>query len=564
MASGPLLPYGETQSFWALSEIVKAQAGILENDGAESARGKLARAVRAAVEEEQRQPWVERHLQPLVGVSEGTATTVDRGQEAFAAWRRFLEGMAERRPLVLVFEDLHWADDGLLDFVDHLSEWVTAVPLLIVASARPELLERRPDWGGGKRNALTVSISSLGEEETAQLLAALLDQALLPVELQSEVLSRSAGNPLYTEEYVRMLQDRGFLERTNGRWQLRIVDRFPLPETVQGMIAARLDALSLPEKEVVQAAAVVGKVFWPSSLGVLLGRENSEFGEALHGLVRKEFVRRDRRSAVADDEQYAFLHVLVRDIAYGQIPRAARAEKHRAAADWIENLAADRTQDRAEMLAHHLFAALELTRKRPVVTRPPCIRASVMRCSPRRSMQRKLYSWSAARNHARKALDLTGGAEPTVRAELALRIAWASFCLGDNNIESAALARESCLAVGDVEAAATAEALRSLMLWYRGQGEEELSAGAAAASLVADRPPSAAKAWVFAVQARRAVVAKHDASGTDLAVQALEMAEEVDRPDLVSHALNTVGLARGYTGDRRALADSRTQRRARA
>jgi len=228
---------------------------------------------------------------------------------------------------VLVFEDLHWADDTLLDFVDHLADWVSGVPMLLLATARPELLDRRPDWGGGKRNATTLSIGALSKEETAKLLP------VLPAETQQLVLDRAAGNPLYAEEYARMLTE-------NPGADVR------LPETVQGVIAARIDQLPAAEKSLLQDAAVLGKVFWPSAL-------ETASEQALHGLERKEFIRRDRRSSVADETQYAFLHLLVRDVAYGQIPRARRMERHRAAAAWIEGLSPDRSEDRAEMLAHH-------------------------------------------------------------------------------------------------------------------------------------------------------------------------------------------------------------------
>src|SRR5207249_4345441 len=167
------------------------------------------------------------------------------------------------------------------------------------------------------------------------------------------------GNPRYAEEYVRMLQDRGFLVRDARGWRREGQGELPLPETVKGMIAARLDALALPEKELIQNAAVIGKVFWPGGLAAL-GAPALE--EVLHGLERKEFVRRERRSAVAGEAQYAFLHALVRDVAYSQIPRSERADKHSGAAAWIESLSADRSEDRAEMLAHHYLEALALVR----------------------------------------------------------------------------------------------------------------------------------------------------------------------------------------------------------
>jgi class 3 adenylate cyclase len=305
---GRSLPYGERVSFWALGEIVKAHAGILESDDAATAEEKLGAMVEALAEDEAERDWLARHTRPLVGLEAAGAT---EREEAFAAWRRLLEAAAEQRPLVLVFEDLHWADDGLLDFVDHLADWATTVPLLIVGTARPELLDRRAGWGGGKRNAFTLSIGALTDEETAVLLQRLLDRAVLDADAQQAVLQRAEGNPLYAEEYARMLE-----EHEGGE--------LALPETVQGLIAARIDGLAPEEKTLLQEASVIGKVFWP---GALPGADE----RILHSLERKEFVRRDRRSSIAGETQYAFLHALVRDVTYGQIPRAERAEKHRRA-----------------------------------------------------------------------------------------------------------------------------------------------------------------------------------------------------------------------------------------
>jgi class 3 adenylate cyclase len=224
---GRALPYGVGISFWALAEMVKAQAGIHENDGEREARAKLRESVDQVVEEHERD-WVLRHVEPLIGL--GDDVSVDR-TEAFAGWRRYLEGLAEQHPLVLVFEDLHWADDGLLDFVDHLAEWAGGVPLLVLGTARPELLDRRPDWGGGKLNAATLGLAPLGDADAARVIAGVLDRTLLPAEMQEALLERAGGNPLYAEQFARL-----YLE-------LGSVDELPLPENVQGIIAARLDAL---------------------------------------------------------------------------------------------------------------------------------------------------------------------------------------------------------------------------------------------------------------------------------------------------------------------------------
>ncbi|MGA8487077.1 MAG: AAA family ATPase, partial [Gaiella sp.] len=344
---GRCLPYGDGVSYWALGEIVKAHAGILESDPADETESKLGSVLEAIADEGER-AWVDRHLRPLVGLGRADARGDERG-EAFAAWRRFLETVAERGPMVLVFEDLHWADDGLLDFVDVLVDWVDGVPLLVVCTARPELLERRPGWGGGKRNATTVSLAALDDEATARLVLALLERPVLDAETQQALVERAAGNPLYAEEFVRMLQAGASVDER-------------LPASVQGIIAARIDLLPATEKDLLQTAAVHGKVFWSDALASAAGIESWRLTELLHSLERKEFVRREHRSAVAGASQHAFVHALVRDAAYNQLPRAARAERHLAAAEWIESLPEDRAEDRAETLAHHYLTAIELRR----------------------------------------------------------------------------------------------------------------------------------------------------------------------------------------------------------
>ena len=205
---GRSLPYGEGMTFWALGEIVKAQAGILESDSAEHG-GRQASAGRRAVRlRRHRSRLVRTAVAPARRTRHATKASGDRRDEAFAAWRRYLEAIADERPLVLVFEDLHWADDALLDFVDHLVEWASGVPLLVLSTSRPELLVRRPGWGGGKVNSSTILLSPLSEEETALLLHALLGRSALDAELQARLLEHAGGNPLYAEEFTRMLVSR--------------------------------------------------------------------------------------------------------------------------------------------------------------------------------------------------------------------------------------------------------------------------------------------------------------------------------------------------------------------
>jgi len=216
---GRCLPYGDGVAFWALSEILKSHAGILEGEPEERAEAKLRSAVEDVVPGAADAAWVTRELQPLLGLSDGAepGAAGDRRIESFAAWRRFFEGLAERSPLVIVLEDLHWADEGLLDFVDHLVDWATGIPILVVATARPELLTRRPSWSGGKPNATTISLSPLSGQETATLLHGLLEQTVLPADVQSLLLDRAGGNPLYAEEFARIALEQDALAAASFR-----------------------------------------------------------------------------------------------------------------------------------------------------------------------------------------------------------------------------------------------------------------------------------------------------------------------------------------------------------
>jgi class 3 adenylate cyclase len=532
---GRSLPYGESRSVWALGEIVKAQAAILETDDAATARDKLAAMLDELLPAAEERRWVDSHLHALAGVGE-IDEAGDRRVEAFAAWRRLFEAMAEVRPLVLVFEDLHWADDTLLDFVDHLADWASGVPLLIVCTARPELLDRRADWGGGKRNATTVSIAPLSEVETAQLLAGLLERTVLDAPTQQAVLRRAEGNPLYAAEYARMLADRG-----DGD--------LPLPETIQGLIAARIDGLSPEEKALLQDASVLGKVFWPSAVG-------APGEELLHALERKEFVRRDRRSAVAGETQYAFLHLLVRDVAYGQIPRARRLEKHRAAAAWIESLSTDRSEDRAEMLAHHYREALRLAEASGADAAPfhAAALAALAEASERAAA---LGSWAVAGDLAAEAIALARSGEPLL-PELQLRLARArTYALAEFDRDLAAAARDGFLARGDVEHAAESEAFLSWMARWVADGDAARAHSERALELAAGLPASVATARVYAHAARLEAVGGDDpARAVALADETLAMAELLlDRDELRSNALNSRGIAKDSLGDPTAVAD---------
>jgi tetratricopeptide (TPR) repeat protein len=541
---GRSLPYGEGVAFWAVAEMVKAQAAILETDPAEIAENKLRETVADLIPDPAAARWVENHLRPLVGLTSDGDQGGDRRDEAFAAWRRFFEALAEWRPLVLVFEDLHWADDNLLDFVDYLVDWVTDSPLLVIGTARPELLERRPGWGGGKSNAATVSLSPLSDEEIARLLGSLLEKVVMPAETQAPLLARAGGNPLYAEEYARMVSERSVAP----------TDDSPLPENVQGIIAARLDALSSEDKSLLQDAAVLGKVFWSGALAAMNGLHRWTVEESLHRLERKEFVRRERRSSVATETEYAFRHVLVRDVAYGQVPRGVRAEKHRLAAEWIEALSADR-EDRAEMLAHHYLSALEFGRAAGQDVESIAERARVaLREAGDRAYS--LNAIAAAAGFYREAIELSADDDPE-RGHLLARYGRSLF-LSDWRSDAVGILEEACerlLAAGELEEAAAAEVTLAILHWYKVEQDRAAPHFEHAAKLIEGAAPSRAKAEVLTELGRFAVLADEDAKGLDLARQALAMAEELGLASVLVRVLNTVGVARVKLGDRGGLAD---------
>jgi class 3 adenylate cyclase/tetratricopeptide (TPR) repeat protein len=526
---GRSLPYGDGVTYWALSEMVKAHCGILDTDTPHAADAKLTEAVTAVVRDES----VLAHLRPLVGLGSET----ESGRE-HQAWRRFFEALAARGPLVLVFEDLHWADDSLLEFVDHLVDWATDVPLLVICTARPELLERRPSWGGGKRNASTVSLSPLSEQETAALVARLMDRSVLPAATQQALLARAGGNPLYTEQYVHMLVERGDAETA-------------LPENVQGIIAARLDALTPDEKALLQAAAVFGKVFWRGAAAAVAATDDDDVDLRLHALQRKEFIHRQRRSSVADETEYAFGHVLVRDVAYSQLPRASRAERHRAAAEWIESLG--RSGDLAEMLAHHYREALDYTRATGQAPGELEVRArDALRAAGDRAFA--LGSVRAAAQYFQAAADLTAREDP---ARPRLLLALGRCGLDDHSREEEVLmeAAEGLLAQGDRDSAAVAETMLARHWWVRGVATRVWEHLDRAAELLPQDATTRARAEVVASIARTWVLAGQPTRAIEMGREAIRLARELDLHDTEAVALMAVGTARGVMGDLGGLAD---------
>ena len=348
---GRCLAYGEGVAFWALGEMLKAHAGILENDDVAVVEEKLE----AVLPDGEQRPWFRQRLRPLLGL-ESTQTS---REESFAAWTLFIAHIASSGPTVLVIEDLHWAGDGMLAFVEHLAAQKLEVPLLIVATTRPELLTKHPAMLAPIDDVGRVRLSPLTRKDAGHLVSALLD-ARIAADVRAPILERCGGNPLYAEEYVRLLLDRGLLHRAQGALRLREGERLPLPETVQAVLAARLDTLPPEHKAMLCDAAVFGESFWAGGVAALGGHESGDVREVMTLLAERQLVRPVVRSSLEGEAEFLFWHALARDVAYEQLPRRVRAGKHEKAALWVEESAGERSADFAEILAYHYTSALSL------------------------------------------------------------------------------------------------------------------------------------------------------------------------------------------------------------
>ena len=533
---GRSLPYGAGVSFWALGEMVKAEAGILETDEPATAGTKLDQSVSAVVADESQRDWISGHLRPLLGLAAEEDRAIDRRAEAFAAWRRYIEALAERNTLILVFEDLHWADDGLLDFIDYVAEWAAGVPLLLLATARPELLSRRPGWGGGKRNALTLSLPALSDEDTTALIHALLMRPLLAADVQQALIERAGGNPLYAEEFVRLVEE-GRLEQA-------------LPESVQAIIAARLDALAPADKQVVQQAAVLGKVFWLGGVAHVAGQSRWAVEESLHRLERREFIRRERSSSVATETEFAFRHALVREVAYEQLPRADRAERHARAAEWIESLG--RPDDTAEMLAYHYQAALDYSR---AVGRSiePMVAAAQVAFANAAERAAALDAVASASRYYAAALELTAPDDPR-RAMLLLGSGRSLQAMGQAEAVGRLEEASSALtASGDPDRAAEAELALTDYYWHHGDRRMTDQHLSRAQVFIEDGGPTRSRAMVLSEIARYHMIWEHAAQAIEYGEQAISLARQLKLPAVEAHSLDSVGIARFMEADMEGL-----------
>jgi class 3 adenylate cyclase len=357
---GRCLPYGEGITYWPLAEILKGLAGVHDTDSPETTLERIlavgADLVTSDVASDPRKATAA--LAYTVGVTdpEFSFEAMEPREvraKIHAAWRSLFSALAARSPVIAVIEDIHWADGALLDLLEELAERVVG-PALFVCPARPEVTKRRPGWGGGRRNVSSIALEPLSVEDADTLIGFLLAVEDLPRSVHARILERAEGNPFFLEEIVRHLIDEGSIVRADDRWHAApSIGDVEIPDTVQGVLAARIDLLEPVEKRALQRAAVVGRVFWPGPVGRLLNGDREQLRETLDRLQDRELVLSRLTSAIAGEAEFIFKHVLTRDVAYESLPRRDRANAHSAVAEWIEATTGERRDEFAELLAYH-------------------------------------------------------------------------------------------------------------------------------------------------------------------------------------------------------------------
>jgi len=358
---GRCLAYGEGVTYWALAEMVRGRAGIEEGEDTASSRAKLRSTVEEYVTDLEERGWIEQRLTHLLGLEERESR---ERTDLFAGWRLFFERIAERDPVVMAFEDMQWADAALLDFVEYLIEWSRNHPIFVITMARPELLERRPTWGAGKRNFTSLFLEPLSVEAMRNLLRGLVPG--LPDEIEGKILERAEGVPLYAVETVRMLLDRGALVQAGTTYRpAGPIDTLEVPESLHALIAARLDGLSPEERRLLQKASVLGKTFTRDGIAALSGQTEDTLEPLLAGLVRKEVLGIQADPLSPERGQIGFLQDLVKRVAYETLSKRDRKEHHLAAATYLAERVEAGEEDLVEVIASHYVNAFEAMPEAP-------------------------------------------------------------------------------------------------------------------------------------------------------------------------------------------------------
>jgi class 3 adenylate cyclase/predicted ATPase len=545
---GRCLSYGDGVAYWALAEMVRMRARIAEDDPPEEALAKLHAKIEEHVPDADEREWVEPRLQHVLGLTDRVAP--DR-EDLHSAWRLFFERMAETGTVVLLFEDLHWADAALLDFVEYLLDWSRSHPLYVLTLSRPELGERHPTFGTRIRNSTALTLEPLDDAAMDSLLHGLVPG--LPEELRVTIRDRADGIPLYAVETVRMLLDRGLLERDGDEFRVSgPVEALEVPETLHALIAARLDGLEPLERRVLQDAAVLGKTFTQRGVATVSGSAEPNLEPILASLVRKELLTLQTDPRSPERGQYGFLQALVQRVAYETLARRDRKSRHLAAAAFLEREAGLEPDEIAEVIAAHYLDAHAAD--------PAADEADVIKAQARDWLCRagERAAALAAPEDARRAFDraarLADGEEE--RARLLERAG--EMALSANDAAAAAETLRDARArfedAGLPHDAARATALLSLALWALGRGEEALELLEPALAVLAQDEPDENVAQLAAEAGRIHHFQDDDETAMQRIEFALEIAEGHGFPAVLSEALNTKALLlSGRPNESRAL-----------
>ncbi|CAN5157914.1 AAA family ATPase [soil metagenome] len=533
---GRCLAYGDGVAYWALAEMVRGRIGALEDDDPTTAATKLRETVAGHFEDPEEREWVEERLRHLVGLSERTAT---EREDLFPAWRRFFERLAEQRPLVLVFEDLHWADGGLVSFIEHVLDWSRNHPIFVLTLARPEVAERHPAFPGATRSATTLPLEPLTDESMDELLGGLVPG--LPEDTRSRIRKQADGIPLYAVETVRMLLDRGLLERAGSEYRLTgPVETLAVPETLHALIASRLDGLPEAERRILHDAAVLGKTFTPRGLAALSGTSEDEIEPLVTSLRRKEILYLETDPRSPERGHYGFLQALVQHVAYETLSRRERRSRHLAAATFLAQESGMDLSEISEVIAAHYLDAFEADQK----------------AADAGEVKASAGGWFV--RAAERALALAAPAEAQRGYERAVSLA-------DEDVDRAGLLRragEAARMAGDIEAAERHVTEAIAVFEHAGRAHEEAQASSTLAdilfttgriedaverlerSLAVFRTggDEAAEATVLAQLGRFYFFECNRARALDCSERALEIGERMRLLEIVSQALNTKGI----------------------
>ncbi len=530
---GRCLSYGEGVAYWALAEMVRMRCGIAEDEEPASALAKLGATLGEHVTDPEERSRVEPRLAHLLGLEEGVSGDQEN---LFSAWRVLFERLAEVDPVVLVFEDMQWADAGLVDFVDYLLDWSRNHPIFVLSLARPELAEKHPTWGAGKRAVTSLYLEPLPSQAMEELLTGLVPG--LPEELRSQILDRAEGVPLYAVETVRMLLDRGLLVQDGTAFRpTGPIETLEVPETLHALVAARLDGLSAEEWQLVQGASVIGKTFTEQGLAAVTGLAEDELEPLLASLVRKEVlsIQADPRSP--ERGQYAFLQDIVKHVAYETLSKRDRKDKHLAAARYLATVWGAEEDEIVEVVAaHYLDAYHAAPEAEDAHEIKATAREMLVRAAERAS---SLGATAEAQRAYERGIELTG--DPIVQAELHERagIEAAAGARAEGAIRHYEEAIERFEAAAAAHPAARVSARHAEIMWERGRLEEGIENMQRSFEVLSQEEPDEDLATLAAQMGRFMFFGGQYEVAAQRIETALDLAEALLLPEVLSQALNT-------------------------